>query len=138
MKKYILQIGTIITMVTTMLIVLSACNNQRNNQEYEYFYEINSIIKNDNFFTAKVDSYTIYLYDQDLNQIAEIPFATYSPKIQILEIRKSGSIIYFVTNGAIDDEEGILFINDDTNRILDGIKSIKRIGGNSYQYSTWE
>ncbi|MBR5390203.1 MAG: hypothetical protein IK141_02745 [Clostridia bacterium] len=137
MKKHILQIEAILTVVI-MLAALSACHKQQDNQEYEYFYVINKIVKDDDFFTANVDDYKIQLYDRDLNQIAELPFASYNPKIQVLEIRKDGSIIYFVTKGVVDDEEGIFFINDDMNQILDGIKSIKRIGGNSYQYSTWE
>ena len=37
-----------------------------------------------------------------------------------------------------DDESGIVFVNSDLNNLLDGIKSLKRVGGNSYQYNTYD
>ncbi len=37
---------------------------------------------------------------------------------------------------AVDDEKGIMFVNDDSDGILDGIHSLMRMGGNAYSYST--
>lgn len=56
---------------------------------------------------------------------------------KITTFSKDGSTVWFIISGSVDDEQGIIFINDDSNSVLDGIKSIERIGGNSYYYSTY-
>lgn len=102
----------------------------------EYYYGINSLIRDLDFSTARVEDSSIVLFDSDNQQIGEIAFESRQRNIKTINIRKVDSIIYFIINGAIDDETGIMFINDDSNEMLDGIQSIQRIGGNSYQYST--
>ena len=102
----------------------------------EYFYKINSLIKNEDFYFAKVADYRIVLYNLKNEPQKEIVFDDYNVKIKLVSIRKDGSIIYFITSGSVDDEQGIVFINDDLNDKLNGIKTIKRIGGNSYYYNT--
>lgn len=101
-----------------------------------YFYQINSVIKDEDFTIAKVEDYKIMLYNAKNELQKEILFDGYDAGIKQIYIHKEGPVIYFVTGGAVDDEQGVLFINDASNQILDGIASIKRIGGNSYQYST--
>ena len=118
-----------------MVMCLAACNS--NIQESEaYFYEINKLIKDEDFCTAKVNAGKILLYDSQQNPIQELSFDKYDKSITLLYIRKEGAVTLFVTSGAVDDEQGILFINDDSNDVLEGIHSIKRIGGNSYEYDT--
>lgn len=117
------------------VLCLAACN--RNLQESEeYFYEINEQIKDEDFCTAKVKAGKILLYDSQQKLIQELPFDKYDKSITLLYVRKEGTVIFFVTSGAVDDEQGFLFINDDFNDVLGGIHSIKRMGGNSYQYDT--
>lgn len=53
----------------------------------------------------------------------------------LVTIRKEFGNLYFVTAGSVDDEYGVVFINDSAND-LDGIMSLERIGGNAFLYST--
>lgn len=117
------------------VLCLAACNKNLQESE-EYFYEINEQIKDEDFCTAKVKAGKILLYDSQQKLIQEQSFDKYDKSITLLYVRKEGTVIFFVTSGAVDDEYGILFINDNSNSMLDGINSIKRIGRNSYQYDT--
>ena len=111
-------------------------NPSGNKNTEDYFYKINSIIKDMDFFTAKAIDDKIVLYNAKQKMIKEIPFEDYDDNIKFVYARKEGSVIYFIISLAIDDEQGIMFINDDSNGLLDGIKTINRVGGNSYGYST--
>ena len=68
--------------------------------------------------------------------IKEIPFEDYDDKIKFIYARKEDSVIYFILSGSVDDEQGIMFVNDNSDDFLDGINTIIRIGGNSYHYGT--
>ncbi len=125
----------LICLCIAAVLCLAACNGNAEESE-EYFYEINKLIKDEDFCTAKVKAGKIVLYDAQRNPIKEIPFENYDKCITLLYARKEGALIFFVTSRAVDDEQGILFINDDSNNMLDGIHSIKRVGGNSYEYDT--
>ena len=118
-----------------MILCFLACNSNLQDSE-EYFYEINNLIKDENFNIAKAYTGKIVLYDVQQNPIKEIPFDKYDKNINFKYAWKEGPVVFFVTNGAVDDEQGVLFINDNSNDILEGINSIKRIGGNSYVYDT--
>lgn len=131
MKKWIL-ICILILGITSCFF---ACKNTNSTYE-EYFYKINALIKNENFNTADIKENYIILYDSKDDLIKEIPFEYYNNDIELVNVYKNDEIIYFVTGGSVDDEKGILFINDDSNKMFDGIKSLHRIGGNSYSYST--
>ncbi len=131
MRKRLLLICLCIAAV----LCFSACNGNVKDSE-EYFYKINKLIKDEDFCTAKVEDGKIVLYDSQQNSIRELPFDQYDKSIDFLYARKEGALIFFVTSAAVDDEQGILFINDDSNNMLDGIHSIKRIGRNSYEYDT--
>lgn len=102
----------------------------------EYCYKINFIIKDVDFHTAKIEERKIVLYDDKNVQIQQITFEEYESDKRIAVVRKDGARVYFTISGTVDDEQGIVFINDDSNAVLDGIKSMERIGGNSYRYST--
>ena len=127
--------ASLICLCIAMILCFAACNSNLQDSE-EYFYKINKLIRDENFYTAKAYDGKIVLYDSQQDPIKEISFDKYDKNIDFLYARKEGPIIFFVTSGAVDDEKGILFINDDSNNILNGIKSIKRIGGNSYEYDT--
>lgn len=130
MKKYL--------SVTTIIIVLClfGCTKSNIEKSNNYFYQINSLVKEYEFYTAKVKENKIILYNNEFQEIKEIDFEEYNQDIHLLGIRKENDKIYYITDGAVDDEGGIVFINSDSNDLLDGIKSLKRVGGNSYQYST--
>lgn len=128
----------LICVILINIFCFSACNKNIDQINENYFYQINSLIKNADFHTAKVEDYKIILYNLENELTQEIVFEDYNNGIKLRSVRKEGSIIYFITGGSVDDEKGVIFINDDTNNMFDGIKSIKRIGGNSYQYSTSE
>ena len=117
------------------LFIFSACRSDNYSELEEYCCKVNSIIKNIDFDEAKIEEEKIVLYSDKNVRIQEIPFEDYENK-RIVAVRKEGDAVYFTISGSVDDEQGLVFINDDSNAILDGIKSIERIGGNSYWYST--
>jgi hypothetical protein len=131
MRKRLLLICLCIAAV----LCLATCNGNVEDSE-EYFYKINKLIKDEDFCTAEVKPGKIVLYDDQKKPIRELPFESYDKSIDFLYARKEGALIFFVTSAAVDDEQGILFINDDSNNMLDGIHSIKRVGRNSYEYDT--
>lgn len=102
----------------------------------DYCYIINDQIKELEFFKAYIRNGKIELFNENNEKSMEILFAQYEEKFDIKYIRKENNNIYFIFSGMVDDEEGIMFINDESNHVLDGIKKIKRVGGNVYQYST--
>lgn len=127
--------GWIVCFCIAALVCFSACN--RNPDENEaYFSQINTLIQNETFDIAKVEAGKIALFTRELELIKEIPFYAYDNTVPLNYIRKKHPVLYFVTGGSVDDEQGILFINDADNQIFDGIHTIDRIGGNSYAYST--
>ena len=124
----------ILVILGAFILIYYGCSSNKNTEEY--LYKINSIIKDVDFYTAKADDNKIILYNTEQKIIKEIPFKDYNGNIKFLYARKEESAIYFVISGSVDDEQGIMFVNDGSDIFLDGIKSINRIGGNSYQYST--
>ncbi len=130
MKKYLLLIFIIV------LGGLFGCVKSNVEEIDEYCYKINNLIKEYDFYTAKVEQSKIVLYDNEFQELKNINFEEYNQNIPVINIRKENDNIYYITNRTVDDEVGIVFINSDTNNVLDGIKSLKRIGGNSYQYNT--
>ncbi len=93
------------------------------------------LIKECDFDTAKAEDGKIILYS-DGEVTAELPFEDYRKDMRFIYARKDGEVIYFIISAAVDDEQGIMFVNDDSNGILDGIHSLTRVGGNAYSYST--
>lgn len=126
----------VLILVILGVFILVSCGYSSNKNTEDYLYKINSIIKDKDFYTAKAEDNKIILYDTKQEMIEEIPFEDYDDNIKFVYARKQDSVICFVISLAVDDEQGIMFINDDSNGVLDGIKTINRIGGNSYQYST--
>ena len=116
--------------------VAFACDDWRNNIREDYYYMINSLVQDIDFDMAEVKSGKIVLYDSEQRQIDEIDFEGYNDNIDVLHIRKSNNIVYIVTRQTIDDETGIMFVNDGSDRMMDGLHSIKRVGGSMYQYNT--
>ena len=114
----------------------TSCNSTNNKKTEDYLHKINSIIKEMDFYTVKADDNKIILYDTEQEMIKEIPFKNYDDSIKFIYARKENSTIYFVLSGSVDDEQGVMFVNDGSDDFLDGIKTIDRMGGNSYQYST--
>lgn len=120
------------------VVFLSGCTaaSQRNDSIAEYCYAINQVLKQEDFAFAEVNEESIVLYDADRVPLSVIDFALYDNSIHFLSIRKEGNVIYFVTQGAVDDEEGYMFVNGQENSIFDGIWQIERVSGNGYAYST--
>lgn len=134
-KRLILLIVIMIVIilgVVSWLTILPQYSTNRN----DYYYSINSLIKDYSFSIAKIEDDKIVLYGVEGEQIDAVDFKKSCDSKNPIYIRKYRNNLFFVENVAIDDENGILFINDNSNEILDGIWSIKRVGGNSYKYST--
>lgn len=113
-------------------------SNDNLDEQETYFRNIYALIKDIDFDIAKIEDSKILLYNSDDELVDEIIFNEYNKKIPLIHIKKQDSVIYFVTSLVVDDEIGIIFVNDDSDKIMDGIKSLKRVGGNSYQYDTAE
>lgn len=103
---------------------------------FDYCYTVNSMICEQEFSMAYLEEGRIDLYKESGELIQSFPFPEFDQTFRIKHIRKDSDNIYFVVGASIDDEEGILFVNGDANRMLSGIVSIERVGGNSYKYST--
>lgn len=126
----------VLILVLLGVFFFTSCNSTNNKKTEDYLYKINSIIKEMDFYTAKANDNKIILYDTKQEIIKEIPFENYDDSIKFIYARKENSTIYFVLSGSVDDEQGVMFVNDGSDDFLDGIKTINRMGGNSYQYST--
>ena len=106
-----------------------------NSAEIEYYTSINRMIKDQDFYTARVSEGEISLYDKNNIIVETMGFDFYDRSIPLVTIRKEFGNLYFVTAGSVDDEYGVVFMNDSANN-LDGITSLERLGGNAFLYST--
>lgn len=135
MKKVIF-----ISFVCALMVFLFSCGSVGSDvgdqRRIEYCREINNLLAMEEFITAKIDEGFITLFDSEREIIKEIALPNYDKSIDIIYVRKENSVIYFITSGAVDDEEGYMFINGDENKIFDGLWSVERVTGNGYAYST--
>lgn len=99
-----------------------------------YCSQINEILKDEEFFVASAWSNPLELKDRDLTVIKKIEFSKFDHHYRILGISKDeNASIYFALGGAVDDNWGIVFVNDtDVNRHFDGIDWIK---GNQHHFT---
>lgn len=127
--------GWIIGSVAVLFIIGSFLYTQQSRRDFEdYIYGINRLIENHDFKNAEVEDNKIRLYDGDFNLISEIKFDDKGS--DIIAIRKDGDRIFFVTGGAVDDDWGYVFINNDADSVMNGIRRLEWVGGNLYHYST--
>lgn len=131
---------TLVTLIIINVFLFTNCaiaNQQVSSSERDIYYcKINSLIKDEDFSTAKIEESKIILYDEKRETKKEIIFDEYDKRIPVLGIRKDEDLIFFVEWGVVDDEGGIVFMNNELKSILDGIYHIDRIGGNYFEYST--
>lgn len=137
MKKVIFYLPLCILIVVILFQFTGTnINIKKINEQERYFRKINEIIKDLEFHSAKAKDGEIILYNSKYEPICEISFAEFDESQEFIYARKSDSIVYFITSGAVDDEWGIMFVNDGSDSMLDGVGSVTRIGGNSYEYDT--
>lgn len=94
------------------------------------------MIKDFEFYTARINDGQILFYDINNSVINSTHLDFYNKKISLIYIRKEGDRIFFISRASVDDESGIVFMNNSADDILDGIVSLERVGGNSYQFNT--
>lgn len=136
-KKVIFYLPLCILIVAILFqFVGTNINNKNVNEQEQYFRKINEIIKDLEFHSAKAKDGKIILYNNKYEPICEIPFEEYDESIKFIGAHKNDDIVYFITAGAVDDEWGIMFVNDGSDSMMDGIGSATRISGNSYEYDT--
>lgn len=123
--------------ILLFIVIVSAIRINNSDYECDYVYKINNVLKNYDFYKAELSENKITLFDEKLDFISDINFKEYDKKIKIKSIRKEENRIFYILSGSVDDEEGYVFINSSENSILDGIKNMKRTGGNSYYYKTY-
>ncbi len=134
MKKYV----AILVLCCIAVGLFYSCGRDDIHKQERYFGKINSIIKDLDFHIAKAKDSKIILYNKELDPISEIPFEEYDEDIKFIGAHKDGPVVYFATSGMVDNENGIMFINDEANELLREATKLVRIaiGGNSYEYST--
>ena len=131
MKKSLLLI-----LVAIIFFSLFVCG--KSDKDYDdYCYMINKVIKDKDFTKGEVADNKILLYKDD-KKVYEENFEDYDKSYNIKAIRKEENRMFFILNGVVDDEDGIVFINGDEDGVMDGIASLERIGGNSYKYKTYK
>lgn len=133
-KKMILYL---ICFVILFLLLINYFGRDNYKEYDEYCYKINNILIDYDFQKACLEENCIVLYDDEDVQIDRMEFNYYNKNLEILYIRKDGNRIYFVLKASLDDEKGILFINDSSNSTMDGIVKLNRLNGNSYMYSSY-
>lgn len=91
MRKVLLSI---FLSLTALIALLCFSSNKKLGAE-EYFYQINSIVKNEEFFIGQVEGGKILLYDKedaicraDKEAKKEIVFDGYDESIRLVHIRK--------------------------------------------------
>lgn len=131
MKKLI----TAILCIALLFVFGFKIFDKPNSAEIEYYTSINRMIKDQDFYTARVSEGQITLYDKNNIIVETMGFDFYDRSIPLVTIRKEFGNLYFVTAGSVDDEYGVVFMNDSANN-LDGIMSLERLGGNAFLYST--
>ncbi len=134
-KKIIMGVSAVVIIVVLAFLCGRLWEEYETSRE-EYFYKINSVIKEYDFDTARAKDGKIILYNSDGEITAKLPFEDYKKNMDFIYARKDGAVIYFIISAAVDDERGIMFVNDGSDGILDGIHSLTRVGGNAYRYST--
>ena len=138
MKKLIFYLPLYILIASILFRFTSTNINIKNiNEQEQYFRKINEIIKDLEFHSAKAKDGKIILYNSKYEPISEITFEDYDKNIKFIGAHKDGGIIYFITAGAVDDEWGIMFVNDGSDSMMEGVGSVTQIGGNSYEYDTF-
>ena len=115
--------------------VVAELFDKPSNTEADYYASINQAIKDQDFYTARVGEGQITLYDKNNLIVETMSFDFYGRSMPLVTIRKEFGNLYFVTAGSVDDEYGVVFMNDSANN-LDGITSLERLGGNAFLYST--
>jgi len=129
------RILTVIILICTLF--LASCGG-KSTEEYDlYCYEINKIIKDIDFDKGNIADGKIVLYKDD-SEVFNQEYENFDSDFSIEYIRKEGSKIFFVLNASADDDEGIVYVNDSTNGLMDGLVSLERINGNSYKYKTFK
>lgn len=133
MKKRILSL----ILIAVLSFSLFSCGIKSDKDYDDYCYKINKIIKDKDFSKGEVVDGKILLYKDD-KIIFEENFEDYDKSYNIKSIRKEENRMFFILNGAVDDEYGIVFLNGDEDGAMDGLASLERIGGNSYKYKTYK
>ena len=126
-----------IVMFLICALIFVSCG-VKSTEEYDlYCYEINKVIKDIDFDNGNIADGKIILYN-DGSEVFNQYYENFNSDFHIKYIRKEDNKIFFVLNASLDDDEGIVFVNDNTNGLMDGVGSLERINGNSYKYKTFK
>ena len=141
MKKLIFYLPLCILIAGLVCQCLSAYNRrgqylQETRTKERYFGEINEIIKDSEFDTAKEEAGKIVLYNGNLEQTALIAFDGEEEPQKFIYAYKNKGKLYFVTYKEGNDERGVMFVNDGSDNMMNGLWSAERINGNAYKFDT--
>ena len=126
-----------VVLILICVFTFASCGG-KSTEDYDlYCHEINKIIKDIDFDKGDISDGKIVLYN-DGSVVFNQDYEKFDNDFNIKYIRKEDNKIFFVLNASLDDDEGIVFVNDDANGLMDGLGSLERINGNSYKYKTFK
>lgn len=97
--------------------------------------QVYNIIQNEDFFVGEIGRNLLILKDKDFNIIKKIQFKRNSYQKKNYRIVKDDKNVLFIITGAVDDEIGVFYDND--NRVKRHGWHMKKLENNWYYYSTW-
>ena len=135
-KKRRILIGICLIFVIGLLFYYLVFVHKSRTQYIAYCSQINEILKEEEFFVASAQSNPLELKDQDFSIIKKIEFPNFDKNYRIYGISKDEhNNIYFPLGGAVDDNWGIVFVNDPSiNCYFDEVDWIK--GGEDHLTDT--
>lgn len=120
------------------VLLFGGCAKQTKIANEEAYVKLNSMVKDIDFLTGRIENATLTLKDSSGKCVFTASVEEELKTIGNIRFHKSGNVIYYVLLGSVDDEDGIMFINGAENGVLGGVKKVERIGGNYYRYSTYD
>ena len=97
-------------LVLIVLVTFTSCGNKSIQDYDEYCYKLNQIIKDIDFDKGVIQYGMISLLKDD-EIVFETTFAEYDKRYEIKYIRKEDNRIFYVLNGSVDDDDGIVFVS---------------------------
>lgn len=131
-------IGSIAILIVMLCTLYYGGTRNRLERETECFSMLYDMVRDMDFATGCFEGGILTLYDIVGNQLMTID-VDHASRVGRTMLRKDlqEEQIYFVLGGSVDDEYGVLYT--ERNQVnMDGLWSIKRMGGNCFYYQTRE
>lgn len=105
-KRIILSI--LLCLAVMGIVGCSSAWYHRDQDVVDYCSKINALIKDQDFRFAELADGKVILQDENRATLSEVAFDEYDSSIRFLSIWQEAPVIYFVVQGAVDDERSQL------------------------------